>query len=201
MYGFFFNTLSLTSVFYKVPSFAMNCIIFQVNNITTGVEKLFFQKLWQQVFLLKLTIILSALFFNNLAMADTFGLPNAISFYGTSSHNDNNNGEGYNERNLGLGAKWINKKNDKNIYTYYEIGIFENSFYDKTLWVALGVNYEVSNLIDIGINLRHWETEKGTYQNRFVVPYPLAKIKVSQNFSLNFIVRKAGSIFFVDYEF
>ena len=179
----------------------MNCIQYQVYNITTGVKKLFLEKLRPQVFLLRLTIILLSFFFNNLAKADTFGLPNAISFYGISFHNDNNNGEGYNERNVGLGAKWINKKNDKNIYTYYEIGIFENSFYDKTLWVALGVNYEVSNLIDIGINLRHWETEKGTYQNRFVVPYPTAKIKVSQNFSLNFMARKAGSIVFADYEF
>ena len=30
----------------------------------------------------------------------------------------------------------------------------------RPFWVALGCEYKVSSLIDLGINFRHWETEK-----------------------------------------
>ena len=158
-------------------------------------------KCYMRILLLKSVAIFFVSIVNGLAIAQTIKAPNAVSFYGISSHSDNNNGEGYNEKNWGLAVKWTDEPRDQKFYTSYEIGIFENSYYDKTIWVAVGLSYEVSSLIDLGVNFRHWQTEKGTYQNRLIVPYPVVKMKIFKNFSLNLLTRKAGNIAFIDYEF
>ena len=127
--------------------------------------------------------------------------PNAVSLYGVSTHRDDNDGSGYNERNLGIAFKWFVETHTEKISSNFELGVFENSYYDTAFWVAFGINVELNQWLDAGINIRHWETIKGTYEKRIFVPYPVLKLKLKEQVSANILFRNSGNIAFLEYEF
>lgn len=124
----------------------------------------------------------------------------SIGIYGLSTHNDDNGGKGYQERNWGLSFH-PRKEELGPIFYQWQVGAFRNSFDDLAAWAGVEVGKQVSKYNSLILDIRHWETLRGTYTERLLVPYPKLRFHIDDKLSLDWLVRKSGHIFSIRYDF
>jgi hypothetical protein len=119
---------------------------------------------------------------------------NSIGVYGISTHNDDNNGKGYNEKNIGFSVYYDHFKY-QSIDISSEYGMFRNSFYDDAYFVGIESVYNLNDFLSFGFTIRHWETVNNTYAKRIATVYPRVRLRLTPSISLDYIMRKSGQIY------
>jgi len=122
-----------------------------------------------------------------------------IGFYGMSTHKDDNSGKGYQERNWGLSLHTTKQELWTGFYQF-QIGAFRNSFDDLAYWAGVEVGKDISKY-SILIDVRHWKTRRGTYDDRILVLYPKLRIQIHNQVAVDWLIRRSGHVFSLRYMF
>jgi len=124
-----------------------------------------------------------------------------IGVYGISDHfNSRSDGKTYEETNYGLSIiKPYDLSNNITSKTEFEVGAYRNSFDDFAAWIGIGIYMPMNKHLDIGLNVLHWETTRGTYSHQPVVLYPIVRVQVSRK--LAFKTRWSPSSVVASFEF
>jgi len=129
---------------------------------------------------------------------------NTWSIYGISYHTGVTSEERsrLNEKNLGLsfGRTLL----DGNSRYMLDFGVFENSYFDTATWLGASYTYRIFNYfggIDVGVNARHWWTERNTYGSKLLQGYGLISINPTNYMKVNMLIRESGPIFYFSVDF
>ena len=106
-----------------------------------------------------------------------------IGIYGISDHfNETGSKSSFIEQNYGLSVSIpTGVPSFLTIETDFDIGAFRNSYDDLAVCFGLGGYYKVMPGLSLGLNAYHWHTERGTYDQRIMTLYPVAKFYFTDN--------------------
>ena len=141
---------------------------------------------------LKLPIFLFFAFWSTASFAIEIG---SVSFFGLSTHNDNNEGKGYEELNYGFSMHFGKRALTDSMFLDYQIGAFRNSYDDFAYWGGAEVSYHFNKEIIAVVDIRHWRTKRNTYAKRTAVLYPKLRFRFTEKASFDWLIRKSGHIF------
>lgn len=119
----------------------------------------------------------------------------AISLYGLSTHNDDNDGKGYEEFNYGVSVHFGESRIADTIDFSAQLGVFRNSYDDLAVWAGGELSFTFSERIIPTLDFRHWETKRKTYQKRAIVVYPKLRFRINDKTTVDWLIRRSGYIF------
>ena len=79
---------------------------------------------------------------------------NSVSIFGTSIHNDDNNGKGYEELNYGLSLHFGSKALTDPISLDYQLGAFRNIYNGLAYWLGAEFSYYFTKEIIAAVDIR-----------------------------------------------
>lgn len=125
---------------------------------------------------------------------------NSIGIYGLSTHNDNNGGRGYEERNWGFSFH-PGKEELGPLQYEWQVGAFRNSFDDLAVWGGIEFSRRISSINSLILDIRHWETLRNTYEERWLVAYPKLRFHIDDRLDIDWLIRRSGHVFSIRYNF